>query len=98
MFKDIFDTYNWDEVKQSIYSKTKLDVEHALNKTSKRDLEDFKALISPAAASYLEPMAQLSHRLTQNVLGKQFRCMFHFIFPMNVKIFVPTVVLASTTR
>ncbi len=70
MFTQLFDTYNWDEVKQSIYSKTKTDVEHALNKTSKRDLEDFKALISPAAAIYLEPMAQLSQQLTQKRFGK----------------------------
>jgi 2-iminoacetate synthase len=70
MFTQLFDTYNWNEIKQSIYSKTKTDVEHALNKTSKCDLEDFKALISPAAAGYLEPMAQLSQQLTQKRFGK----------------------------
>jgi 2-iminoacetate synthase len=67
-FKDIFETYNWDETKASIYSKTKTDVEEALHK-SKRTLEDFKALISPAAASYLEPMAQLSRQLTLKRFG-----------------------------
>lgn len=70
MFTNIFDTYNWDEVKQSIYSKTKMDVEQALHKTGKRTLEDFKALISPVAATYIEPMAQLSHQLTQKRFGK----------------------------
>ncbi len=70
MFTELFNTYNWDEIKQSIYSKTKADVEHALNKITKRDLEDFKSLISPAAADYLEPMAQLSQRLTQKRFGK----------------------------
>jgi len=30
-FKDIFDQYNWDEVKAGIYSKTARDVEAALN-------------------------------------------------------------------
>ena len=35
-----------------------------------RDLEDFKALLSPAAAPYLEEMAQLSHRLTQRRFGR----------------------------
>lgn len=69
-FKDIFAQYNWDEVKVGIYQKTDRDVEHALNKTGKRDLEDFKALISPAAAKYLEPMAQLSNQLTQKRFGK----------------------------
>lgn len=68
-FTDIFDQYSWDGVKQSIYSKTTLDVEHALRK-SKRNLEDFKALISPAATPYLEQMAQMSHQLTQKRFGK----------------------------
>jgi 2-iminoacetate synthase len=70
MFTELFNTYNWDEVKQSIYAKTKVDVEHALNKTTKRTIDDFKALISPAAMPYLEQMAQLSHRLTQKRFGK----------------------------
>tara|TARA_B100000809_G_scaffold119529_1_gene117783 strand:+ start:14918 stop:16021 length:1104 start_codon:yes stop_codon:yes gene_type:complete len=69
MFKDLFDSYNWDEVKESIYAKTKYDVERALN-SKKRNLEDFKALISPSAEPYLEQMAQLSHHLTQKRFGK----------------------------
>ena len=68
-FREIFDSYHWNEVKGSIYAKTARDVELALNK-SKRDLEDFKALISPAAAPYLESMALLSHRITQKRFGK----------------------------
>lgn len=70
MFSEIFDTYNWEEVKQSIYKKTNADVERALKKTSRRDLEDFKALISPAAMPHLEPMAQLSNQLTLKRFGK----------------------------
>lgn len=70
MFKDLFNTYSWDEVKESIYSKTAIDVLKALEKKGKRTLEDFKALISPAANSYLEEMAQLSHQLTQKRFGK----------------------------
>lgn len=68
-FKTIFDQHSWDAVKASIYSKTASDVERALS-ASKRDLEDFKALISPAAAPYLEQMAQLSHQLTLKRFGK----------------------------
>jgi 2-iminoacetate synthase len=68
-FRNIFESYSSDLVKESIYSKTTSDVEHALN-TSRRTLEDFKALISPAAAAYLEPMAQLSQQLTQKRFGK----------------------------
>jgi 2-iminoacetate synthase len=69
MFTQLFNTYNWDETKASIYNKTIVDVELALSK-EKRDLEDFKALISPAAEGYLEQMAQMSHRLTQKRFGK----------------------------
>ncbi len=69
MFSAAFDRYQWEEVKQSIYAKRAADVERALGK-SQRDLEDFKALLSPAAAPYLEEMAQLSHRLTQKRFGK----------------------------
>lgn len=68
-FKDIFYKHSWDEVKESIYAKTAVDVERALSK-DRRDLEDFKALISPAAAAYLEEMAILSHQLTQKRFGK----------------------------
>lgn len=46
-----------------------MDVASALSK-SKRDLEDFKALISPAAAGYLEQMAKLSQEITQKRFGK----------------------------
>jgi len=67
-FKNIFDTYNWDETLQSIFSKTEADVLRALG-NSKRDLEDFKSLISPAAKPYLEQMAQLSRQLTKKRFG-----------------------------
>jgi len=69
MFNEIFDQYGWTKVKDSIYRKTAADVERALAK-GHRDLEDFKALISPAAAPYLEEMAQQSHRSTQKRFGK----------------------------
>lgn len=69
-FERIFNKVSWEEVKESIYSKTSSDVEIALNKNGKRTLEDFKALISPAGADYLEEMASLSHRITQKRFGK----------------------------
>ncbi|MHB1688881.1 MAG: 2-iminoacetate synthase ThiH [Ignavibacteriaceae bacterium] len=68
-FKDIFYQYNWEEVKNSIYAKTERDVVSALN-SDKRNLEDFKALISPAALPYLEQMAILSNQITQKRFGK----------------------------
>ena len=68
-FKAEFEKTDWDAVKESIYAKSAVDVEKALG-SPKRTLEDFKALISPAAALYLEEMAKLSHRLTQKRFGK----------------------------
>lgn len=67
-FTKLFDTYNWEETSKSIYAKTSADVELALSH-SKRTLEDFKALISPAAAPYLEQMARLSQQLTRKRFG-----------------------------
>jgi len=67
-FKTIFNQYNWDETLSDILSKTEQDVEIALN-SSKRDIEDFKALISPAATPYLEQMAQLSYQITKKRFG-----------------------------
>lgn len=69
-FKNIFDSYKWNEVSDSIYNKTSFDVEGALYRTSKRTLEDFKALISPVAKTYLEEMAILSRSLTLKRFGK----------------------------
>ncbi|CAL2056229.1 2-iminoacetate synthase ThiH [Tenacibaculum sp. 190524A05c] len=67
-FENIFDKYDWDSVMESIFSKTYMDVERALN-SEKRSLEDFKALISPAAKPYIEQMAQLSNMLTKKRFG-----------------------------
>ncbi len=69
MFSEIFEKHDWARVRQSIYDKTATDVERALARQH-RDLEDFKALISPAAAPYLETMAQISHQLTVKRFGK----------------------------
>ena len=67
-FKTLFDTYNWSETLNSIYNKSNKDVELALLKDN-LDLEDFKALLSPAAKPYLEQMAQKSHALTKKRFG-----------------------------
>ena len=67
-FNEIFNRYSWNEVSDSIYAKTASDVSNALQ-NPKRDLEDFKALISPAAAPYLEQMAALSRQLTLKRFG-----------------------------
>jgi len=69
-FANIFQDQSWNDVSISIYEKTSFDVAAALDRTTKRTLEDFKALLSPAAAPYLEQMAQLSHQLTLKRFGK----------------------------
>jgi thiazole biosynthesis protein ThiH len=68
-FEEIFNRHSWDNVKQDIYAKTAMDVERALT-SSRKTLDDFKALISPAAAPFLEHMAQMSRVLTQKRFGK----------------------------
>ena len=68
-FEKVFEKYAWGQVQESIYAKTHVDVEEALHRPH-RSLEDFKALVSPAALPYLEPMAQRSHQLTTQRFGK----------------------------
>jgi 2-iminoacetate synthase len=67
-FTDLFRTYDWEKAKASIYSKTASDVVRALNSQT-RNLEDFKALISPAASPFLEQMATMSQQLTTKRFG-----------------------------
>ena len=52
---------------------TTADVERALARGEHRSLSDFAALISPAAAPFLETMAQESHALTVKHFGKVMR-------------------------
>lgn len=68
-FLQLFQNYNWDDVKKSIYNKSAADVEIALSK-SKLNLQDFMALISPAAGPFLETMAKRSHEITQKRFGR----------------------------
>lgn len=68
-FKEVLQKYEWDTVKQRIYSTTKSDVQKSLAKTSK-NLEDFLVLISPVAKEFLEPMVKEAQRITQRRFGK----------------------------
>ncbi|MBI4648759.1 MAG: 2-iminoacetate synthase ThiH [Bacteroidia bacterium] len=68
-FNQVINKYNWNDIKSKIYSRTANDVEQALSKQY-RDINDFISLISPAASAFLEPMAQLSSKLTQKHFGK----------------------------
>jgi 2-iminoacetate synthase len=69
-FVNILNTLSWEDTKTSIYAKTAEDVEGALSRpVGKLSLEDFKALISPVAQNYLEPLAALSHARTVERFG-----------------------------
>ncbi len=61
---------------------TTADVERALARGEHRSLQDFAALISPAAAPFLETMAQASHALTVKRFGKVMR-MFAPVYLSN---------------
>lgn len=69
MFSDELKKINWEETESAIYSKTDADVRRALSKTH-IDMDDFMALISPAAEPYLEIMAQRSQKITLARFGK----------------------------
>lgn len=68
-YLDSFEDYDWDQITREIYDKTASDVIRALEATNPT-LNDFKALISPAATSFLEEMAQKSHAFTLQRFGK----------------------------
>ena len=68
-FQDIFQQYDWDSVRRRIYSTTATEVRQRLHKRHK-SLDDFLVLLSPAASAFLEEMAQLTQRLTQQRFGK----------------------------
>lgn len=71
-FKDIFENWNAESIREQIYSKSEQDVLSALQ-NEKRGLQDFMALISPAAEPFLEQMANLSMQRTQKRFGKAIR-------------------------
>lgn len=70
MFSDyLAENYDWNEVTERIYSKTDADVRRALGRQH-LDIDDFMALLSPAAAPYLEQMAALSRKYTEARFGR----------------------------
>lgn len=69
MFSEELEKIDWEETTAKIAAKTEHDVIAALNKEV-LTVEDFMALISPAAEPYLEQMARLSMKYTQERFGK----------------------------
>lgn len=85
MFSEELEKIDWEETTKAIYSKTESDVLRALGK-ERPDVDDFMALISPAAIKYLEPMAQLSRKYTQERFGK------------TMSLFIPLYITNSCTN
>lgn len=69
MFSDELSTYSWDGTTEAIAAKTARDVERALTREH-CDVDDFMALISPAAEPFLEEMARLSRHYTEERFGR----------------------------
>ena len=85
MFSEVLEKIDWDATTEAIYAKSDADVRRALAK-SHLDVEDFMALISPAAEPYLETMAQLSYRYTRERFGN------------TMQIFIPLYITNSCTN
>ena len=85
MFSEELKQYSWDETTAAIAAKTSADVERALGKAH-LDPDDFMALISPAAVPYLEQMARLSRRYTEERFGR------------TVSMFIPLYLTNSCTN
>ncbi len=69
MFSEEIEKLSWNEITEKIHSKTATDVRRALRQEN-CTVEDFMALISPAAAPFLEEMAVLSQKYTQERFGR----------------------------
>lgn len=69
MFSEELLKISWDATTERIAQMTGIDVRRALAKEH-CDVNDFMALISPAAEPYLEQMARLSRKYTEERFGK----------------------------
>ena len=85
MFSDEIQKYNWDETTAQIMAMTAADVERALAKEHLSD-RDFMALVSPAAAPYLEQMARRSRAITEQRFGR------------TISMFIPLYITNSCTN
>lgn len=73
-FSDLFNEQDKGFLSQAIEHTTEQEVERALSREAQGGLADFTALLSPVAQKkFLEPMAQLSSRITQRRFGNTIR-------------------------
>lgn len=85
MFSDYLKDISWEQTTEAIYSKTDADVRRALA-AEHCSVDDFMALISPTAAPYLETMARLSRRYTEERFGR------------TISLFIPLYLTNSCTN
>ena len=76
-FAALLDEFPREEMEKKIFSKTKGQVEEALSRAGQGSVDDFIALVSPAAEPFLEEMAKISFDLTRKRFGN------------NVNLFAP---------
>ncbi|MDE6296257.1 MAG: 2-iminoacetate synthase ThiH [Muribaculaceae bacterium] len=69
MFSEELKKYDWGAVSDKIAAMTPSDVRRALSK-KRQNIDDFMALISPAAQPFLEEMAIKSQKLTRERFGR----------------------------
>lgn len=69
MFSEELEKISWDETTERIAAMTDQDVRRALSRRH-CDVDDFMALLSPAAEPYLETMARLARRYTEERFGR----------------------------
>ncbi len=69
-FYDELKSYDWAEVGRRVEDRSAADVEAALRSRHPIGVEDLLCLLSPAAEPYLEEMALMAHRLTEQRFGK----------------------------
>ena len=85
MFSDELQKISWQETTERIASMTDNDVRRALAK-SRCDVNDFMALLSPAAEPHLEEMAHLSRKYTEERFGR------------TISMFIPLYITNSCTN
>lgn len=68
-FSEILKEYDFNKVKEYIYSQTNSHVEEALS-AKKLNNNHLLSLLSPAAKNYLEEMAQIAQKITLSRFGK----------------------------
>lgn len=71
-FVQVLEKHPWESMSARIAAATRADVERALDRGAREacGLDDLAAMLSPAAAAYLEPMARLAHAKTVRRFGR----------------------------